>query len=95
MYNEIKYDDIDDDYFKLVLVIRNELKMQKGKVAAQCAHAAVSAYKQAKKYPMILKLWENNGQTKITLKVSFLTLHFFKGSLGIKTKISINKFVLV
>lgn len=58
-----------DDYFKLVLVVRNDLKMGKGKVAAQCAHAAVAAYKLAKKHPHTLKAWENNGQTKITLKV--------------------------
>ncbi|KAK2587245.1 hypothetical protein KPH14_002982 [Odynerus spinipes] len=54
---------------KLVLVIRNDLKMGKGKVAAQCAHAAVSAYKSALKHPSILKAWENSGQMKITVKV--------------------------
>ncbi|XP_011493957.1 PREDICTED: peptidyl-tRNA hydrolase 2, mitochondrial-like [Ceratosolen solmsi marchali] len=59
--------DSDDDY-KLVLIVRNELKMGKGKVAAQCAHAAVSAYKKALKYPKLLKHWEKYGQTKITLK---------------------------
>lgn len=61
----------EDDYAKLVLIVRNDLKMGKGKVAAQCAHAAVAAYKQAKKHPAVLKSWENCGQTKITLKVSF------------------------
>lgn len=62
---------IHDDYSKMVLVVRNDLKMGKGKVAAQCAHAAVAAYKQARKHPGVLKAWENCGQTKITLKVRF------------------------
>lgn len=69
-------DYIHDDYCKMVLIVRNELKMGKGKVAAQCAHAAVAAYKQARRQPNVLKSWENCGQTKITLKVSFIC--FFK-----------------
>ncbi|XP_017754749.1 PREDICTED: peptidyl-tRNA hydrolase 2, mitochondrial-like isoform X1 [Eufriesea mexicana] len=57
-------------YYKLVLVIRTDLKMGKGKVAAQCAHAAVAAYKAAiKRCPIPLTGWEYNGQPKITLKV--------------------------
>ena len=32
---------------KMVLVVRQDLKMGKGKAAAQCAHAAVGAYKKA------------------------------------------------
>lgn len=28
-----------------LLVIRNDLKMSKGKVAAQCSHATLAAYK--------------------------------------------------
>ncbi|XP_012253880.2 peptidyl-tRNA hydrolase 2, mitochondrial [Athalia rosae] len=55
--------------YKLVLVIRTDLKMGKGKVAAQCSHAAVAAYKLARRYPKILKEWEDCGQAKITLKV--------------------------
>ncbi|XP_015184280.1 PREDICTED: peptidyl-tRNA hydrolase 2, mitochondrial-like [Polistes dominula] len=55
---------------KLVLVVRNDLKMGKGKVAAQCAHAAVAAYKSCLKYPLVLKAWEKCGQMKITVKVN-------------------------
>ncbi|NWI59198.1 PTH2 hydrolase, partial [Calyptomena viridis] len=55
--------------FKLVLVVRNDLKMGKGKVAAQCSHAAVSAYKQAeRRNPELLKQWEYCGQPKVVLK---------------------------
>ncbi|CAL7936409.1 unnamed protein product [Xylocopa violacea] len=57
------------DNHKLILVIRTDLKMGKGKVAAQCAHAAVAAYKAARKYPKVLKAWEECGQAKITVKV--------------------------
>ncbi|XP_077297167.1 peptidyl-tRNA hydrolase 2, mitochondrial-like isoform X2 [Arctopsyche grandis] len=55
---------------KLVLVVRSDLKMGKGKVAAQCAHAAVGAYsKTQKKNPAALDEWEYTGQAKIALKV--------------------------
>ncbi|KAL7293907.1 hypothetical protein TKK_0012638 [Trichogramma kaykai] len=57
-----------ENYSKLVLVIRNDLKMGKGKVAAQCGHASVGAYRLAVKRPNVLKAWEACGQTKITLK---------------------------
>ncbi|XP_012351063.1 peptidyl-tRNA hydrolase 2, mitochondrial [Apis florea] len=57
------------DNYKLILVIRTDLKMGKGKVAAQCAHAAVAAYKAAVNYPKILQAWEESGQVKITVKV--------------------------
>ncbi|KAK0079797.1 hypothetical protein PV325_000816 [Microctonus aethiopoides] len=58
-----------DDEYKMVLVIRNDLKMGKGKIAAQCAHAAVANYKSARKYPKLLAAWEDCGQKKIAVKV--------------------------
>ncbi|XP_056141295.1 peptidyl-tRNA hydrolase 2, mitochondrial [Lampris incognitus] len=55
--------------FKMILVVRNDLKMGKGKVAAQCSHAAVSAYKQVqRRRPEILQQWEYCGQPKVVLK---------------------------
>ncbi|XP_028838388.1 peptidyl-tRNA hydrolase 2, mitochondrial [Denticeps clupeoides] len=55
--------------FKMVLVVRTDLKMGKGKVAAQCSHAAVSAYKQVQRRdPELLKRWEYCGQPKVVLK---------------------------
>ncbi|XP_003227320.1 peptidyl-tRNA hydrolase 2, mitochondrial [Anolis carolinensis] len=55
--------------FKMVVVVRNDLKMGKGKVAAQCSHAAVSAYKQLqRRSPELLKQWEYCGQPKVVLK---------------------------
>ncbi|KAJ3589788.1 hypothetical protein NHX12_010630 [Muraenolepis orangiensis] len=55
--------------FKMILVVRNDLKMGKGKVAAQCAHAAVSAYKQThRRNPELLKQWDYCGQPKVVVK---------------------------
>ncbi|XP_074870184.1 peptidyl-tRNA hydrolase 2, mitochondrial isoform X2 [Carettochelys insculpta] len=55
--------------YKMVLIVRNDLKMGKGKVAAQCSHAAVSAYKQVqRRNPELLKQWEYCGQPKVVLK---------------------------
>merc|ERR1719347_1845703 len=59
----------DDEDTKLVLVVRQDLKMGKGKAAAQCCHATLAAYKQAKrKCPETLRVWEATGQPKITVK---------------------------
>ncbi|XP_076068001.1 peptidyl-tRNA hydrolase 2, mitochondrial-like isoform X3 [Oratosquilla oratoria] len=55
---------------KLVLVVRSDLKMGKGKVAAQCSHATLKAYKQVKQnQPGILRTWEMNGQPKVVVKI--------------------------
>ncbi|XP_053438159.1 peptidyl-tRNA hydrolase 2, mitochondrial-like [Nycticebus coucang] len=55
--------------YKMILVVRTDLKMGKGKVAAQCSHAAVSAYKQIQmKNPEVLKQWEYCGQPKVVVK---------------------------
>lgn len=54
---------------KLVLVVRDDLKMGKGKVAAQCSHASVMAYcKAKKKQTALLKQWELTGQMKVVVK---------------------------
>ncbi|OCT94962.1 peptidyl-tRNA hydrolase 2, mitochondrial [Xenopus laevis] len=74
--------------FKMVLVVRNDLKMGKGKVAAQCSHAAVSAYKQLfKRNPELLKQWEYCGQPKVVVKApdedSFVELLSHAKQLGL------------
>lgn len=44
------------------MCVRNDLKMQKGKVAAQCGHAAVAAYSKAlQSKPKTLKNWLRFG----------------------------------
>ncbi|XP_041494333.1 peptidyl-tRNA hydrolase 2, mitochondrial-like [Microtus oregoni] len=55
--------------YKMIPVVRNDLKMAKGKAAAQCSHAAFSAYKQIQsKNPQVLKEWEYCGQPKVVIK---------------------------
>ena len=55
---------------KMVFAVRTDLGMTKGKVAAQCAHAAVGCYKKAlSKTPDYLRSWEMFGETKIALKI--------------------------
>uniref|UniRef100_A0A8C8ZGL3 Peptidyl-tRNA hydrolase 2, mitochondrial n=1 Tax=Prolemur simus TaxID=1328070 RepID=A0A8C8ZGL3_PROSS len=59
----------DNGEYKMILVVRTDLKMGKGKVAAQCSHAAVSAYKQVqRRNPEVLKQWEYCGQPKVVVK---------------------------
>ncbi|KAL2040790.1 hypothetical protein N7G274_006248 [Stereocaulon virgatum] len=57
---------------KLVLIVRTDLGMTKGKIAAQCSHAALACYKyflsHAPSSPL-LKRWERLGQAKIALQV--------------------------
>lgn len=60
---------------RMALVIRQDLGMQKGKVAAQCAHAALSCFRliatdpnKMSYNPELTKRWLRHGQAKITLK---------------------------
>ncbi|ESO06185.1 hypothetical protein HELRODRAFT_64646, partial [Helobdella robusta] len=54
---------------KLVLVVRNDLKMGKGKVAAQCSHAAVMANEYLMlNFPELYKEYKYNGQPKVVVK---------------------------
>ena len=54
---------------KMVLVVRTDLGMGKGKSAAQCAHAAVECYRRAlKETPLLVRQWEVFGQAKVALK---------------------------
>lgn len=55
---------------KLVLVVRNDLGMSKGKIAAQCSHASVECYKASMKYkPQMAKIWSLTGQKKVVLAI--------------------------
>ncbi|KAL0950872.1 hypothetical protein HGRIS_007631 [Hohenbuehelia grisea] len=54
---------------KMVLIVRTDVAMSPGKVAAQCSHATLACYKAlAKKNPKLVKHWERTGQAKIALK---------------------------
>ena len=55
--------------YKLVIIVRTDLKMSKGKIAAQAGHAAVSASEYARKNrPEWWNPWINEGQRKIAVK---------------------------
>lgn len=55
---------------KLVLCVRADLKMQKGKIAAQVGHATLGAFKAAaRRAPAALKTWEVNAQPKIAVQI--------------------------
>jgi peptidyl-tRNA hydrolase, PTH2 family len=58
---------------KLMLVVRSDLGMTKGKIAAQCGHATLAVYKSLAERSsgpgrMVLNRWEAHGQPKIALK---------------------------
>ncbi|MDP2667014.1 MAG: peptidyl-tRNA hydrolase Pth2 [Candidatus Diapherotrites archaeon] len=55
-----------------VLVIRSDLKLGKGKLAAQCAHASLQAFlkSQERKYGSAWQEWLDEGAQKIVVKVS-------------------------
>uniref|UniRef100_A0A6P7H9K7 peptidyl-tRNA hydrolase n=1 Tax=Diabrotica virgifera virgifera TaxID=50390 RepID=A0A6P7H9K7_DIAVI len=91
MEERYEFGDAKDEY-RLILGVRNDLKMQKGKVAAQCGHAAVAAYaKTQKERPKILPLWLRNGGTKIAVRVDseeeLLALHKRAKELNVLTSI--------
>ena len=57
--------------YKQTIVVRADLKMGKGKLAAQSSHSSLSAYKKvAKSNPDIARAWEEEGQKKVVLKVN-------------------------
>ncbi|EME88946.1 uncharacterized protein MYCFIDRAFT_101825, partial [Pseudocercospora fijiensis CIRAD86] len=79
---------------KLVLLVRSDLGMTKGKIAAQCGHATLACYKtfsQADPNHPLLKQWESLGQAKVALKVDsedeMLMLHAQAVSLGLCAKV--------
>ena len=54
---------------EMVLVVNTELGMGKGKVAAQCGHAAVACFKAALvEEPQLVATWERTGQTKVVVR---------------------------
>ncbi len=53
--------------YKQVIIIRQDLKLPKGKAAAQAAHAAVEAVLRSDK--ATIQKWRSEGQKKVTVKV--------------------------
>ena len=62
-----------DFEYKLVVVIRDDLKLSPGKLSVQVAHASVSCAMKAKSTKTkIFNDWFSEGQRKIVLKVGDL-----------------------
>lgn len=54
---------------RMYLVVRSDLGMSPGKIAAQCSHAAVMLFSQIEhSEPELLEHWLAGGQAKIVLK---------------------------
>ena len=50
---------------KQIIIVRQDLKMPKGKMIAQCAHASLEAALKSNK----LKQWKSKGTKKVILRV--------------------------
>ena len=74
---DYKFDDSDD--LKMVFLVRQDLKMGAGKIAAQVAHAAIGLYDDIFEGDNIyqknaLDYWFNLGQKKVVLKADNLNI---------------------
>lgn len=55
--------------YKMLLCVNQDLGMGKGKIAAQCAHAAVGCVQRAQRQcPTALAAWQRSGCAKIAVK---------------------------
>ena len=57
-----------ENEYKQVILVRTDLKMNKGKIAAQCSHASVSSVLKSSK--LLVDIWKKQGMKKVVLKVS-------------------------
>ena len=59
--------------YKQVIVVREDLTISKGKLAAQVAHASLSAYEEClKRRKEWVEKWKRSGQAKIVCSVKSL-----------------------
>jgi PTH2 family peptidyl-tRNA hydrolase len=56
--------------YKQVIIVRNDLKLGKGKLISQALHAAIGSIKKVDK--RIVGKWEDEGSKKVILKVKDL-----------------------
>ena len=80
--NEVKMSEEEEEELaesdlKMVFLVREDLKMSKGKIAAQVGHAACGLFRNALEskndhHYKCLEVWETYGAKKITLKIDSL-----------------------
>jgi len=59
--------------YKQVIVVRTDLKMGRGKIAVQAAHASILAAEEARmQKPQWYRAWMESGMSKIAVKISSL-----------------------
>jgi len=59
--------------YKQVIAVRTDLKMGRGKIAVQAAHAAILAAEEARmQKPQWYRAWIESGMAKIAVKVASL-----------------------
>jgi PTH2 family peptidyl-tRNA hydrolase len=57
--------------YKLVVAVRRDLDMGKGKIAVQVGHASITAAEETRRHhPEWWKAWYNEGQCKVVVKVN-------------------------
>ncbi len=57
--------------YKQVIIVREDLKMSRGKTAAQVAHAALGSAERARKFAEDwYEVWLREGQKKVVVKVA-------------------------
>lgn len=62
--------EMEEQGYKLVIVIRSDVDLSRGKLAVQVAHAAVAcALRAARSRPGLLRAWMDAGQRKVVLTV--------------------------
>jgi len=82
--------------YKQVIIFRSDLKLGKGKLAAQAGHAAVSAAEEARKhYRTWWEAWLYEGQRKIAVKVKdekeLLEFEVFANDLGLPNALIVDR----
>lgn len=74
---------------KMALVVRTDVSMKPGKVASQCAHAAVNCFRTSTiRNPELTRIWEGTGQPKIVLRCSSESTFYTLQSMATKHKLT-------
>ncbi len=71
--------------FKQVILVRDDLKLSKGKLAVQVAHASVETVLNSS--PLIIEKWRKEGMKKVVLKVKNLEELFYYNNLAKSKKL--------